>query len=87
MSLQPFIDDLNYQMVRNCSNGKTGVSVNDRELHHKDLELLKRRGLPGSPGKQYNLDIDGRLIDAVTGHELKGLGRLAPTYVPLSNLI
>lgn len=56
--------------------------VNGRELHHKDLELLKKRGLPGTPGKSYNVDIDGRLTEAETGVELKGLGRLAPTYEP-----
>jgi hypothetical protein len=41
--------------------------------------LLKQRGLPGIPGKSYNLDIDGCLFDAVTGTELPGLGHLAPT--------
>ncbi len=79
--LQPFIEVLNYPLARHCSNGKTGVLVNRRELHLRDLELLKQRGLPGIPGKSYNLDIDGCLFDAVTGTELPGLGHLAPTYV------
>jgi hypothetical protein len=77
--LQPFIEVLNYPMARHCSNGKTGVLVNGRELHWRDLELLKQRGLPSTPGKAYNLDIDGRLFEARTGNELMSLGRLAPT--------
>lgn len=78
--MQPFIEELNFPLARHCSHGKTGVLVNGRELHHKDLELLKKRGLPGTPGKAYNVDIDGRLTEETTGMELKGLGRLAPTY-------
>jgi len=77
--IPPFIEVLNYPLARHCSNGKTGVLVNRRELHLRDLELLKQRGLPGIPGKSYNLDIDGCLFDAVTGTELPGLGHLAPT--------
>lgn len=77
--IPPFIEELNFTLARHCSHGKTGVLVNGRELHHKDLELLKKRGLPGTPGKSYNVDIDGRLTEAETGVELKGLGRLAPT--------
>jgi len=77
--IPPFIEVLNYPMARHCSNGKTGVLVNGRELHWRDLELLKQRGLPGTPGKAYNLDIDGRLFEARTGTELMSLGRLAPT--------
>lgn len=79
--MQPYIEELNYPLARHCSQGKTGVLVNGRELHYKDLEVLKRRGLPGTPGKAYNVDIDGRIIDVATGNELKCLGRLAPTYV------
>ena len=85
--VQPFIEELNFPLARHCSHGKTGVVVNGRELHHKDLELLKKRGLPGTPGKAYNVDIDGRLTEEITGIELKGLGRLAPTYAPLNHLI
>lgn len=81
--MQPYIEELNYTLARHCSQGKTGVLVNGRELHYKDLEVLKRRGLPGTPGKAYNVDIDGRIIDVATGNELKGLGRLAPTYVDI----
>ncbi|KAG0582895.1 hypothetical protein KC19_3G094000 [Ceratodon purpureus] len=77
--IPPFIEELNFPLARHCSHGKTGVLVNGRELHHKDLELLKKRGLPGTPGKAYNVDIDGRLTEETTGIELKGLGRLAPT--------
>jgi hypothetical protein len=77
--IPPFIEELNFPLARHCSHGKTGVLVNGRELHHKDLELLKKRGLPGTPGKAYNVDIDGRLTEETTGMELKGLGRLAPT--------
>jgi len=80
--VQPFIEELNFPLARHCSHGKTGVLVNGRELHHEDLERLKKRGLPGTPGKAYNVDIDGRLTEETTGIELKGLGRLAPTYAP-----
>jgi len=42
---QPFIEVFNYPLARYCSNGKTGVVVNGRELHHKDFEVLKQCGL------------------------------------------
>jgi hypothetical protein len=43
--IPPFIEVFNYPLARYCSNGKTGVVVNGRELHHKDFEVLKQCGL------------------------------------------
>ena len=53
--------------------------VNGRELHRKDLELLRRRGLSETPRKAYMVDIMGRVVEAATGLELRGLGKLAPS--------
>ncbi|KAI5060381.1 hypothetical protein GOP47_0024801, partial [Adiantum capillus-veneris] len=77
--LPPLIEELNYPMVGNCSNGDTRVYVNGRELHLKDLAVLSQRGLPEGAGRAYSLGFDGVLVDETTGLEVKHLGKLAPT--------
>jgi len=62
-----------------CSGGNTGVFVNGRELHQKDLDLLAGRGLPSDRDRSYIIDISGRVLDEDTGEELDSLGKLAPT--------
>ncbi|CAL9245501.1 unnamed protein product [Arabidopsis halleri] len=81
--LPPFIEELNYPMPENCSGGTTGVFVNGRELHRKDLDLLAGRGLPPDRDRSYIVDITGRVIDEDTGEELDCLGKLAPTIEKL----
>jgi hypothetical protein len=76
--LQPFIPEFNYPMPKNCSGGNTGVFINGRELHQKDLDLLVGRGLPDSPGRSYRVEMSGKVSDEVSGEELC-LGKLAPT--------
>ena len=66
-------------MPTNCGAGNTGVYVNGRELHQRDLDLLASRGLPTTRERFYILEISGRLVDEDSGEELKPLGRLAPT--------
>ncbi|KAE8699798.1 Detected protein of unknown function [Hibiscus syriacus] len=75
----PFIEELNYPMPENCSGGTTGVFVNGRELHQKDLGLLASRGLPTDRDRSYIIEISGRVLDEDTGEELDSLGKLAPT--------
>ncbi|KAG0577550.1 hypothetical protein KC19_5G164600 [Ceratodon purpureus] len=78
--IPPHIEELSLQpLSRHCSGGQTGVVVNGRELHKSDYDLLVRRGLPPTPGKQYFVDIEGHVTEAVSGYELRGLGPLAPT--------
>ncbi|XP_010518311.1 PREDICTED: uncharacterized protein LOC104793613 [Camelina sativa] len=77
--LPPFIEELNYPMPENCAGGTTGVFVNGRELHQKDLRLLTARGLPRDRDRSYTVYISGRVIDEDTGEELDNLGKLAPT--------
>ncbi|KAF8044600.1 hypothetical protein N665_7566s0001 [Sinapis alba] len=77
--IPPFIEELNFPMPENCAGGTTGVFVNGRELHRKDLELLAGRGLPPDRDRSYIVDITGRVIDEDTGEELDCLGKLAPT--------
>lgn len=77
--LQPFIEEFNYPMSRSCSSGNTGVIVNGRELHQKDLDLLIGRGLPPTEGGSYIVEISGKVWDEATGEELDSLGKLAPT--------
>ncbi|XP_010512527.1 PREDICTED: protein ENHANCED DISEASE RESISTANCE 4-like [Camelina sativa] len=81
--LPPFIEEMNYTMPENCSGGTTGVFVNGRELHRKDLDLLAGRGLPPDRDRSYIVDITGRVIDEDTGEELDCLGKLAPTIEKL----
>nr|GMD98697.1 protein ENHANCED DISEASE RESISTANCE 4-like [Ipomoea batatas] len=75
----PNIEELNYPMPRNCAAGNTGVFVNGRELHEKDLYLLVSRGLPLTRNKSYQIEISGKIVDEQTGEELDGVGKLAPT--------
>ncbi|XAR53977.1 hypothetical protein NMG60_11028945 [Bertholletia excelsa] len=77
--IPPFIEQFNYPMPENCAAGDTGVLVNGRELHQKDLNLLSNRGLPTARDKSYILEISGRVLDEETGEELDSLGKLAPT--------
>lgn len=77
--LMPCIEEFRFPLARDCAGGKTGILVNGRELHEKDLEVLAKRGLPTNPGKAYILDISGALLDDVSGQPLKGLGKLAPS--------
>lgn len=77
--LPPFIEELNYPMSKNCSNGDTQVYVNGRELHLKDLGILSQRGLSKKPGRAYTVGFDGVVTDESSGLELKSLGKLAPT--------
>ena len=77
--MQPFIEEFNYPMPENCAGGTTGVFVNGRELHQKDLDLLANRGLPTDRDRSYIIEISGRVLDEDTNEELDGLGKLAPT--------
>lgn len=77
--MQPNIDEFDYPMPHDCSLGNTGVFVNGRELHQKDLDLLVGRGLPSMRNKSYLIEISGRVVDEQTGEELDSLGKLAPT--------
>ncbi|KAI9110062.1 hypothetical protein K1719_019103 [Acacia pycnantha] len=76
--IMPSIKEFNYPLPENCSGGTTGVFVNGRELHQKDLDLLASRGLPLERDR-YIVDISGRVHDEDTGEELDSLGKLAPT--------
>nr|XP_023904797.1 protein ENHANCED DISEASE RESISTANCE 4-like isoform X2 [Quercus suber] len=77
--IPPFIEEFNYSMPENCAGGNTGVFVNGRELHQKDLDLLASRGLPTARDRSYIIEISGRVLDEDTGEELDSLGKLAPT--------
>ncbi|CAA0838217.1 Protein of unknown function (DUF3133 [Striga hermonthica] len=77
--IMPNIEEFDYPMPGNCAAGNTGVFVNGRELHQKDLDLLVSRGLPITRNRSYFIEITGRVVDEQTGEELDGLGKLAPT--------
>ncbi|KAF8112996.1 hypothetical protein N665_0058s0093 [Sinapis alba] len=77
--IPPFIEEFSRPMPDNCGAGNTGVFVNGRELHERDLELLTSRGLPRGKNRSYIVDISGRVLDGDSGEELKSLGKLAPT--------
>ncbi|BAT87868.1 uncharacterized protein HKW66_Vig0072950 [Vigna angularis] len=77
--IPPFIDEFNHPLPKQCSGGGTGVFVNGRELHPKDLDLLAGRGLPTDTDRSYIIEISGRVLDEDTGEELDSLGKLAPT--------
>ena len=79
LAWQPSIEEFNFPLARDCSGGKTGICVNGRELHEKDLEVLSRRGLPRTYGKAYDVDIFGNVTDTNTGQPLKTLRILAPS--------
>ncbi|KAK9145361.1 hypothetical protein Sjap_005264 [Stephania japonica] len=75
----PFIEEFNFPLPRDCAGGNTGVLVNGRELHQKDLDLLASRGLSTTRDRSYSVEISGKVFDADTGEELDCLGKLAPT--------
>lgn len=77
--IMPNIEEFNYPMPENCGAGNTGVFVNGRELHQKDLAVLAGRGLPDTKHGSYRVKISGKVVDDHTGEELHSLGRLAPT--------
>lgn len=77
--IPPFIEEFNYPMPEKCADGNTGVFVNGRELHQKDLDLLGSRGLPTDKDRSYIIEISGRVLDEDSGEELDSLGKLAPT--------
>ncbi|KAL3619198.1 hypothetical protein CASFOL_036768 [Castilleja foliolosa] len=77
--IMPNIEEFNYPLPEKCAAGNTGVCVNGRELHQKDLDLLASRGLPITKHRSYLVEITGKVIDEQTGQELDGLGKLAPT--------
>ncbi|KAL0312490.1 UNVERIFIED_CONTAM: hypothetical protein Sradi_5648300 [Sesamum radiatum] len=77
--VMPNIEEFNYPMPENCAAGNTGVFVNGRELHQKDLDLLVSRGLPKTIHKSYLIEMSGKVVDEHTGEELDSLGKLAPT--------
>ena len=66
-------------MPENCAGGNTGIFVNGRELHLKDLNLLGSRGLATTRDRSYIIEISGRVLDEDSGEELDSLGKLAPT--------
>jgi len=57
------IDEFNHPLPEKCSGGSTGVFVNGRELHSKDLDLLAGRGLPTERDRSYIIEISGRVLD------------------------
>lgn len=77
--IPPFIEEFNHPMPEKCADGNTNVFVNGRELHERDLDLLASRGLPTETDRSYVIEITGRVLDADSGEELEGLGKLAPT--------
>nr|KJB09683.1 hypothetical protein B456_001G156300 [Gossypium raimondii] len=83
--IPPQIEEFNYPMPENCAGGSSGVFVNGRELHQKDLELLANRGLPTDRDRYYIIEISGRVLDEDTGEELCKLGKLAPTVLKVKH--
>ncbi|XP_074558135.1 uncharacterized protein LOC141814034 [Curcuma longa] len=77
--IPPFIEEFNYPMSENCAGGNTGVLLNGRELHRKDLNMLVTRGFPLSAGRSYLLDFSGNLCAEISGVHLANFGKLAPT--------
>ncbi|WOG88634.1 hypothetical protein DCAR_0207869 [Daucus carota subsp. sativus] len=77
--IPPFIEEFSYPLPEDCAGGNTGVYVNGRELHQKDLILLGNRGLPTERDRSYIIEMSGRVLDEDSGEELDSLGKLAPT--------
>ncbi|CAI9292106.1 unnamed protein product [Lactuca saligna] len=77
--IPPYIEEFNYMMPEKCADGHTGVFVNGRELHERDLDLLASRGLPTDRDRSYIIEISGRVFQEGSGSELQCLGKLAPT--------
>ncbi|KAL0412145.1 UNVERIFIED_CONTAM: hypothetical protein Slati_3804200 [Sesamum latifolium] len=57
-------------MPAHCAGGNTGIFVNGRELHQRDLDVLHGRGFPTDRGKSYTIEMSGRVLDEQTGEEL-----------------
>ncbi|KAL5727095.1 hypothetical protein ACHQM5_000327 [Ranunculus cassubicifolius] len=83
--IPPFIEEFNFPMPEHCAGGNTGVYVNGRELHNKDLDLLVSRGLPRDADRSYVIEISGKVFDGESGEELDNLGKLAPTVEKLKH--
>uniref|UniRef100_A0ACD5ZX49 Uncharacterized protein n=1 Tax=Avena sativa TaxID=4498 RepID=A0ACD5ZX49_AVESA len=81
--IPPCIPEFNYPMPKKCGGGNTGIYINGRELHQKDLDLLVARGLSDSPERSYVVENSGKVTDEASGEELYGLGKLAPTVEKL----
>ncbi|KAI4971473.1 hypothetical protein ZWY2020_002387 [Hordeum vulgare] len=81
--IPPYIPEFNYPMPKSCGGGNTGIYINGRELHQKDLDLLVSRGLSDSPERSYIVENSGKVTDEASGEELYGLGKLAPTVEKL----
>ncbi|KAJ8444730.1 hypothetical protein Cgig2_030404 [Carnegiea gigantea] len=81
--IPPHIQEFSYPMLDKCGGGNTGVFVNGRELHQKDLDLLASRGLPAARDKSYTVELSGRVVDKDSGKEIVNLGKLAPTVEKL----
>ncbi|KAL3702187.1 hypothetical protein R1sor_020209 [Riccia sorocarpa] len=77
--IPPHIEEFEQPMSRDCAAGKTDVFVNGRELHERDLERLVKRGLPNVRGKHYMIEINGTVINEMTGEIVRELGGLAPS--------
>ncbi|KAG6520314.1 hypothetical protein ZIOFF_017362 [Zingiber officinale] len=84
--IPPFIEEFDYPMPENCAGGNTGVLLNRRELHRKDLNMLVTRGFPLSAGRSYLLDFSGNLSAEISGVHLANFGKLAPTKVVIKHL-
>ncbi|KAK1376644.1 Protein ENHANCED DISEASE RESISTANCE like [Heracleum sosnowskyi] len=83
--IPPNIEEFAYPMPEDCAGGNTGVYVNGRELHQKDLILLGNRGLPTERDRSYIIEMSGRVLDEDSGEELDSLGKLAPTVEKLKH--
>eukprot|EP00475_Leptophrys_vorax_P019361 TRINITY_DN26437_c0_g1_i1.p2 TRINITY_DN26437_c0_g1~~TRINITY_DN26437_c0_g1_i1.p2 ORF type:complete len:139 (+),score=0.68 TRINITY_DN26437_c0_g1_i1:2-418(+) len=71
--------DFGVAMSQKCAGGTTGVYVNGRELHRKDLDRLMKRGLPPTPDCAYRVEITGNVFDEETGDFILAMGKLAPS--------
>ncbi|WOG90529.1 hypothetical protein DCAR_0209773 [Daucus carota subsp. sativus] len=83
--IPPNIEEFSYPIPEDCAGGNTGVYVNGRELHQKDLILLGNRGLPTERDRSYIIEMSGRVLDEDSGEELDSLGKLAPTVEKLKH--
>ncbi|XP_074325708.1 uncharacterized protein LOC141663786 isoform X2 [Apium graveolens] len=83
--IPPNIEEFGYPIPEDCAGGNTGVYVNGRELHQKDLILLGNRGLPNEKDRSYIIEMSGRVLDEDSGEELDSLGKLAPTVEKLKH--
>lgn len=63
-------------LARDSSGGRTGVFLNGREVHKKELNILVRKGLPDAPGGNFILEADGTVYDCSTQQSLGMVGKL-----------